>query len=369
MERLEWFHVAGYKSLKNIELGLKNINVLIGPNGGGKSNILSLFSMLSEQVAFPFGRMQEFIARHGGAHVLLHDGPKVTEKIEIDLKFRTDLGFADYTCNLSLAAGDTLIFSKEFFRLTDEQERKNTDFIDLGAGHRESRLIERSDQGDQVAQIVFYQPHLLYAYHFHDTSFSSGIRGKSKITDYGYLKDDGANLGAFLMNLRDTAPDYYRIIVDKIRALAPFFDDFELIDDHGFVLLRWREKGSDQVFDASQASDGLLRAMALIALLGQPSSNMIFDILIIDEPELGLHPYAISVITGMIRNVARERQVIVSTQSVLFIDAFEPEDIVVVERCGRETVCKRLDSKELDAWLGEYSLSELWEKNVLGGRP
>jgi predicted ATPase len=108
--------------------------------------------------------------------------------------------------------------------------------------------------------------------------------------------------------------------------------------------------------------------MALIALLQQPERDLP-DVLILDEPELGLHPYAIEVLASLIHSASRHVQVVVATQSVSLIDRFEAEDIVVTNRSDRETSLKRLSSGELAEWLETYTLSELWEKNVLGGRP
>lgn len=161
---------------------------------------------------------------------------------------------------------------------------------------------------------------------------------------------------------------YYQRIVETIRQILPFFADFELAPDYGKILLSWRERKSDRIFNASQAADGMLRVMALVTLLLQPERDMP-DVLIIDEPELGLHPHAINVIGGLIRSLSIKTQVIVATQSMSFIDCFEPRDIVVVERDGRESLFHRLDEESLHDWLEDYSLSELWEKNVIGGRP
>lgn len=371
MSRLEWLSVSGYKTIRHLELQLHNLNVLIGANGSGKSNLISLFRLMAAQFASPSGNLQQYVGLQGGANALLHDGSKVTREIEIDLKFKTTQGYSDYTCHLSHAAGDTFVFMDESYLLINHQcSTLNEKMITgIGHGHRESKLIELAETpSGQAAKDVLETLRKIKVYQFQDTSFNSRIRGKWNVTDYFELKEDGANLASFLMHLRDSDPPYYRVVFDTIRMIAPFLEDFVFNEEYGAVLLRWREKGSDLIFDASQASDGMLRAMALVTLLSQPPS-ILPDVLIIDEPELGLHPFAISVIAGMIRNVARHTQVIIATQSAAFIDEFEPEDIIIVERSGRDTTCKRLDAKDLDGWLRRYSLSELWEKNVIGGRP
>jgi tetratricopeptide (TPR) repeat protein len=99
------------------------------------------------------------------------------------------------------------------------------------------------------------------------------------------------------------------------------------------------------------------------ALLGRPR------LLVLDEPELGLHPHAIAALAELVKTASRKTQVLLATQSETLLNHFSPEEIVVVERQGRESVFKRLKTNELEEWLSRYAMSELWEKNVLGGRP
>jgi predicted ATPase len=208
----------------------------------------------------------------------------------------------------------------------------------------------------------------LTVYQFHDTSDGSRIRQKWSVDDCRGLKEDAGNLAPFLYRLQQRHTKYYARIVETIRLILPFFADFELKPDYGKLLLAWREKESDRVFTASQAADGMLRILALVALLQQPESDLP-DIVILDEPELGLHPYAIEVLAGLVRAASQHAQVILATQSVSLIDRFTPEDVVVVDRQGRESKFTRYTEAALHSWLQEYSLSELWEKNVIGGRP
>ena len=168
--------------------------------------------------------------------------------------------------------------------------------------------------------------------------------------------------------MKNNEPPYYQRIVETLRVILPFFADFEFEPEYSKLLLKWRERGTDQIFNSSQAADGMLRVMALLALLQQPEKDLP-DVLFLDEPELGLHPFAIEVLAGLIHSVSKHVQVVVATQSVSLLDRFEPSDIVVTERNGRESTFHRLNASELADWREQYTLSELWEKNVLGGRP
>lgn len=205
-------------------------------------------------------------------------------------------------------------------------------------------------------------------YQFHNTSATSRMKTKWRVNDNRSLKEDAANIAPVLLRLKRENGAAYRRIVDTIRLMLPFFSDFELEPESGHVLLAWRERGNDMLFDASQASDGMLRIISLAALLLQPRDSMP-EMLILDEPELGLHPYAINVMGGLMRAASSKTQVIAATQSAALVDCFEPEDVVVVEREGCMSTFRRLDSEPLKEWLDNYSLSELWAKNVIGGRP
>lgn len=133
-------------------------------------------------------------------------------------------------------------------------------------------------------------------------------------------------------------------------------------------MLNWREKGRDYLFGPHQISDGTLRVIALATLLLQPE-DMLPDVIVIDEPELGLHPYAIGVLAALFRKASHHCQLIISTQSAELLDYFDADEVIVVNRKGESSEYRRLTTAELDTWLEDYSLSELWEKNVLGGGP
>lgn len=364
--RLTSITLGGFKTfreLQNFEPG--SLTVLIGPNGAGKSNFISFFRMLSWALVPP-GQLQTYIATLGGASTILHVGAAVTREIQATLVVTTDAGRNEYGFRLLHAAGDTLVFAEEWFRFRRPSQDRPAP--GLGAGHKESQLISKAEEGNPTARIILGMLRRIIVHQFHDTSPTSRIRNKWDKDDGRWLKEDAGNLAPFLYRLQNAEPRYYQRIVETIRLVLPFFATFELEPEYDRLLLRWRELGSDHVFSASQAADGMLRVMALVALLQQPERDLP-DVLILDEPELGLHPYAIEILAGLLKSAATHVQVIVATQSVPLIDRFEPEDIVVADRSGGETAFRRLGAQELADWLGEYTLSELWEKNVLGGRP
>lgn len=366
--RLESITLKGFKTIRELDnFSPSRLTVLIGPNGAGKSNFISFFRMLSWMLVEK-DHLQTHVAGQGGASRLLHDGPAVTPQIEATLTIQNPSGKNQYYFRLFFAAGDILIFADERYRFSRTGHPGTAHWSETGAGHRAPQLLIHA-ANDDTARVILSILRRFNVYQFHNTSTTARIRTKWNTNDKRFLKEDGANIAPLLYRLKREESNCYRRIVDTLRLILPFFSDFELEPEYSSLLLAWRERGSDQIFDVSQASDGMLRVIALVTLLLQPEETLP-DLLILDEPELGLHPYAINIIGGLIRAVSQKVQVIVATQSTALVDCFELGDIVVVEREGRESLFHRQKNSEaLDAWLQEYSLSELWQKNVIGGRP
>lgn len=368
MAKLRRVKLEGFKSIRRMDLSMRTMNVLIGANGAGKSNLISFFKMLNEMMA---GRLQQYIGTSGRSQSILHFGPKMTPQIEAALEFEADNGLSTYTFRLFHAAGDTLVFADESlsFHKTGHQKPQH---VSLGAGHLETRIPERADNGDQTARVFRHLLNQCRVYHFHDTSPAARVRQYCYVGDNRWLMPDAGNLAAFLRRLRyDKGGLAYKRIVSTIRQIAPFFDDFDLEptgQHQQEVVLNWRTTGSDQVFGPHQLSDGTLRAMCLVTLLLQPD-NELPQLIIVDEPELGLHPYALNVIASLFKKASHHTQVLISTQSSSFLDNFDAEDITVVDRTGASSQFQKLNSEKLESWLEEYSLGEVWEKNVIGGGP
>jgi predicted ATPase len=367
--RLKGITIKGYKSIKELEnFNPGALTVLIGANGAGKSNFISFFRMMSWMMQNP-GSLQAFIGQNGRASSFLHDGPQKTREIEGHFVFETREGENEYAFRLTYAAGDTLIFTDERYRFSRKSfGYKNEWTILTPMGHLEAHLPEQAEAADRTARSIITMLRACVVYQFHNTSFTSRIRSTWAVSDSRWLKEDGANLPAFLYRLREMRPEYYRRIVEYLRLSIPFFADFVLVPENNRLLLQWKEIGGDTIFDSFAASDGMLRYMALVSLLAQPPDEMP-DILILDEPELGLHPYAINIIAGLVKTASRNNQIILATQSPVLIDHFQPEEIVVLDRIDRESSFHKLDPSSLKEWMDSYTISELWEKNVLGGRP
>jgi predicted ATPase len=357
LSTLDRITIRGYKSIRSLEgFELRRMTLLIGANGAGKSNFISLFRMLAELFD---QRLQLFVQEQDGPDALLFGTRKRTEQLEAELYFgRNGYRFA------LVPAGKRLVFAREETYFLGDL---TSVWRPLGSGHEEARI---SVADDSFAPYVRKGVSSWRIYHFHDTSTSSPIRQAQAVRDNLRLKPDAGNLAAFLRHLRERFPTHYQKIIEIVRRVAPFFGDFVYREELGEQIeLEWREVDDpDTVRGPRQLSDGTLRFICLATLLLQPA-NLRPATILIDEPELGLHPFALSVLAALLRQASETCQLIVSTQSVELVNEFAPEDVIVVSRRDGASDLVRLDAERLQEWLEDYALGDLWKMNVLGGRP
>lgn len=352
--------ITGYKSIRELrDFKLGNLNVLIGANGAGKSNFINLFRLLNEMYE---QQLQLYVQKQGGPDALLHFGRGVTERLHAEFYFARN----GYKFDLVPTSDNRFIFEREVSKFLGVLYDTQPSAI-LGTGHTESKLKEATDK---------YSPHVRPSvsnwrvYHFHDTSDTAKVKQPHAANVNLRLLIDAANLAPYLRMLKQSHEVEYQRIVETIRLVLPFFDDFvHRPGDPEYVELEWTQKGKpDTPFKAHMLSDGSLRFICLATLLLQPIS-LLPDTILIDEPELGLHPYAITVLVDIFKQVAEDKQLIVSTQSVELVNELSPEDIVVVDQDDGASTFKRYTEGELSGWLEEYAMGEIWKRNILGGRP
>ncbi len=365
--RLKHIKVAGFRSLRDVELDVTPVTVLIGPNGAGKSNLLWALEMVR---MLAFESLQLFVGERGGATFLMHYGPKQTPAIDLQLVFATESGENSYEARLGYGADESLIFLRE--RAGHRQSAEAPwRWTELGAGQRESALRSASED-DVTARTVRFLLRGINFYHFHDTSRRSPLRTRAYADGGGaYLRSDGSNLPAFLLGLQEAEDDQARAAWRRIQGLvqrvAPFVTKIVPCKDRLGINLEWIDERGE-TFGPAHLSDGTLRALALLTALGQPEPGLPL-LSCVDEPELGLHPAALELLCGLISSISARHQVMVSTQSPVILDHFEPDQVVVAERRDQATVLRRLDPAQLQTWLEDYALSALYDKNLLGGRP
>ena len=370
---LDSIEIRGFRSLADVKLeALPNVTVLIGPNGSGKSNLFRFFEMCSWMLRS--GKLAEFVARQGGADDQLFRGRAVTPQIEAKLSMRTEKGRNDYRFSLVWAQPDRLIFTDESFRFSRPDFPTEAEWQQLGSAHNEAQLVDAAQGGysevnETTASTIWRLLRSCAVYQFHDTSDHSRFKQLWDVDDCYQLRSHGGNLAAVLLQLEREDTRRYELICRQIARILPGFDHFDLVAQHGKVLLRWRASGSDKTYGAHLTSDGSLRFFALVTLLNLPD-KMMPNVILLDEPELGLHPAAVELIGHMIRKVGHDRQVILATQSVELVDVFDLEQIVVLDLDDGRTTFRQLNPDEYRVWLeDDYTTGELWMKNVLEGRP
>jgi predicted ATPase len=358
---LERITLTGYKSIRelktfHLECGL---NVLIGANGSGKTNFIRFFELLGHMMD-PNKGLQNYVSGRGRADAFLFRGMKVTPEFTAHLKF----GLNEYAFTLRAADDRSLFFAREEAPFQGPKYGKIRN--DQGSGHLESALVKRKDLSASEKWVV-KTIRDWRVYHFHDTSPSAPVMGLCNMLDSDVLHGNAANLAAFLMHMENNHPAYFSRIEETVRQVAPFFGSFVLKEvSAGQTQLLWKDRYSDLLYYPHQLSDGTLRYICLAAVLLQPNPA---STLIIDEPELGLHPFAIKLLASLLHEASLRAQLIVSTQSSLLLDELTPEQVIVVNQVDGETVLERQDPDRLSEWLQEYTLGQLWEKNELGGQP
>ena len=368
--------IRGFKSIRELEtLELRPLNVLIGPNGGGKSNFIELFRMLESATR---GQFQSFVAAQEGPNSLLHRGKNEQSKL---IEIRLSLGALSYNCQLA-PSRNNLVFQNEVIfedislsrpigidQATPAMVREPTVRVYTRSGHSESELsCSDSRSANDILIAARKAMDGLRSFQLHDTPRTAQTRDKFPLQDHKHLESYGKNLLSTLGYLSVEYPDHYREIISTTRAACPFFGDFVFRQTSAEDFdIRWhRIKDHETLLSFRSLSSGTVRFIALATLLLQPL-ELQPEVILIDEPELGLHPLALTLLGEMMMAASDDRQLIVATQSADLISEMQPESVIVVDRKGDESVFSRLKTSELLDWLPDHSLGELWKTNLFGG--
>ncbi|WP_237703434.1 AAA family ATPase [Dickeya dadantii] len=367
---LDKLTIKGFKSIRSlVDFELGSLNVIVGGNGAGKSNLIAFFKMLRALID---GNLNRYVRDSGGAGDLLFNGRKITQKMEFETRF----GTRGFRFKLVPTPANSCAIEDEarYYGGGQKTDGGKTGWWLLGDSHDGTSLMV-TEVKDKKLDARFSQP--VYdaiaswqIYHFHDTGSTAGMRNYEIVQDNRVLRTDAANIGPFLLKLKQHHPAEYTAIVNAIRLVTPFFDDFLLeprqSGDREEVNISWTQKGSDYPMQPYHLSDGSIRFICLATALLQP---VLPATIIIDEPELGLHPAAIVILAELIQQAAQRTQVLIATQSPALIDQFSINDIIVVNRKDGASSFERLNEADFAVWLENYSVGELWTKNVITGGP
>lgn len=362
---LNTIQIEGFKSIKSLNLKMEKMNVLVGANGSGKSNFIHFFKMLSQMAQ---GNLQGFITKNAGSMGYFFEGPKKTPIFKSTMIF----GSNGYRFEASSTVDQKILIDSEetYYEWRGSKwQIENKGVLESGLKDWDSRKSPYNDGPG----VQFYVEKAIKGwtfYHFHDTSERSELRLPSKVYDNRMLRSYGDNLASVLWKMRENTPQAYARIIITVQMVAPFFEDFILEPEKSSndeqITLQWKQKGSDFPFQIFHLSDGTLRFIALVTALFQPTLP---TTILIDEPELGLHPYALHILSQLLWEVSDRTQIIISTQSSTLMSHFHPEDLIIVDRFEGASRFRRLENEDYEAWLEEYNLGDLVEKNVIEAGP
>ena len=300
--KLDKLSIHGFKSIESLEdFELGDLNILIGANGAGKSNFVEFFRVLRAMVD---ERFQSYVLEHGPSDGYFYNGVQETKEISAELRFQNN-GY-DFTLKPTAENG-ILIASEQTFFAGDIANIKTH----LSSGVPESKLQKSRNNPGKTAKrgVEWYVWNSLSdwnVYHFHDTSMTAGMRRDGGIEQTEKLRPNGENLAAFLLSLREEEEVVYQAIRKTIQRIAPYFDDFVLTvkkskaEDQ--VRLTWKQKGKEYTFSPGHLSDGTIRFICLTTALLQPNPP---STIVVDEPELGLHPEALTILAGLLRSASK----------------------------------------------------------------
>jgi len=368
MDNLSHIKVEGFKSIKKLDLEMESINVLIGANGSGKSNFVSIFRLLENIYN---QRLQAYIRQNGNAERFLYFGSGKTSQIKIDLIFSNKGNVVNgYRAHLMKGYENDSLYIEDWASIHNKANYENPYYEPI-------TLNGESLIGCDISGVADYSKQYLKQcklYHFHDTSSTAKFKSHQNIGENKFLDSFASNLAPFLYKLKKDFNDDYQNIVQTIQTVAPYFQDFDFNIEGESIILRWQHKDdlSNLGFSAQTLSDGTARFICMATLFLQPE-DIRPKTIVLDEPEIGLHPDALTVLSEIIKAVANEgSQVIISTQSVTLANCFEPDDFIVVDYENGESKFERFGKdkqEELKEWLENYQMGTTWEENLLGGMP
>jgi len=382
MPKIKRIRIAGFRRLRDVEIEMRSMMVLIGANGVGKTSILDSVSLLSASAA---GGMNKALNSIGGmADICTHGYPKKTS-------FEADLdcpGYKPLQYELELEAkGQGYSISREKLAQDREGGRPgpflhidsiydNIKYYDIEDRHLIQHDWEHNPLESSLSQVekMFKQPRELQntlssitQYHALDVGARAPVKLPQQMKPALLPGEDGEDLIPFLYNLRESDRDRFEAIEDTLRVAFPSFENLNFPPvAAGMLSLTWKERTFRDPIYAHQLSEGTLRFLWLISLLHSPNLS---TITMIDEPEVSLHPELLNILADLMREASNRTQIIVATHSDRLIRFLEDREVVVmdIDEDGYASA-QWADKMDLHEWLKDYCLDEVWRMGRMGGR-
>ena len=263
-----------------------------------------------------------------------------TSRIDASVGLLAEAAQHEYRFSLEYAHPDRLLFADEALGFGQAESMVWHRF---GGGHDEAKLPYAKTETDGACESAarrfkgFFEHCVVHQ--FHDTSATSRLKVRWDAEESFRLLPHGGNLPSVLLYLSRHDKERFDAICYYVSRILPGFRRFEIEEAHGKTLLRWQASGSSKTIGPHLTSDGSLRFFALVTLLNLPA-EVLPEIVLLDEPELGRHASAITLIAEMVKSVALKRQVVVATQSPIFVDFFRPHELVVLELDDGQTLSR-----------------------------
>jgi predicted ATPase len=381
-------HVDGYRCLVDVDLELRSLMVLIGPNASGKTSMLEVLTLLRDGAQ---GKLAEALSRRGGLTEILSKGDSDRDslRIEIEADLESKVGIKPIHYRLTISQMGTAGYSitRERLEWHLDAAGEPVPFIHAGPGHvlyadpDKSGELSRPTWLYKASELALAQVPKMYRepeafrdalaqtrfYSYLDVGHRAVIRLPQALTPTTQPGPNGENLYSTLYNLRATDSDSYQRIEDALRAAFPGFDRLEFpVVGAGQVTLAWYQEGLNDPFYPTQLSEGTLRFLWLATLMLAPDLP---SITLIDEPEVSLHPELLKLLSGLMREAALHTQLVVATHSPDLIRWLEPDEVVVLDKEGERATLTWADTLDLEEWLRRYTLADLWLMGEMGGRP
>lgn len=361
---LKSFKVVNFKNFKEINLEqLNNLTTLIGSNGVGKSNFLSIIDFISS--AFHDGIEVYFSNKGIKFQDCIHQW-NLENKISIVLRFEDKSTREDYSYQFTLEYD-----IKSGFNIIDEQFSNNND-----GTHREyenqgltSLNLKNSFDLSEPEQRVKNFLSQVVGYSFYNTSlFNSSLQFVNKSNNV-YLLPNGENMSSLLYLLKSKYPVSYKRITDVLKLVIKPFEDFYFIEEGHNTVLKFKMQGLNYPVSIKSLSDGTIRFIILSLLLNLPI-NLRPNLVLLEEPEVALHPVAVNILGDLIESYSADSQIMIATQSPYLLDRLSISSIYILSINNKnETEVQHIDKEKLKDWLKKYSLSEIWLMSIFGGGP
>ena len=379
MHQIKNIKIKGFKRLHDVDVEMRPMMVMIGANSVGKTSLLDSISLLSASAG---GMLNKRLNDMGGISEILTQGISHSISFESDIEIegyeslRYSLRFEpkgqSYSISKETLSQAQSNYSSEPFKYI-ESSCDDIRYFDTSTKRLVRPEWEHNPFESSLSQVprMFRLPDDLRRtlssvtqYHVLDVSQRAPVKLPQQMKPAIFPGENGEDLIPFLYNLRESNSDRYETIEDSLKVAFPGFESLNFPPvASGMISMTWKEKYFKNPIYIHQLSEGTLRFLWLVSLLQSPGLS---TVTMIDEPEVSLHPELLGLLAELMREASARTQIIVATHSDRLIKFLNPGEVVVMDMDENGfTSVQWADSLNLDRWLEDYSLDEIWRMNLM----